>query len=98
VELKSMKMEPKAEEEECRPCDVMYGKEQKPEYPWGLNINLDEESLKKLGIADLPAVGGEMMITAKVKVTSTSSVEYDEGSRRTVALQITDMAIGSEAK
>jgi hypothetical protein len=97
MELKSMKLDP-PKEEECKPCDVMYGKSDRPEYPWGLCVRLDDELLKKLGITDLPAVGAELMLEAKVKVVSTASNEYEGGARRNVELQITDMGIGSKAE
>lgn len=66
-----------------------------PEYPYGLTIDLDDDSLAKLGITSLPKVGSEMMITAKCVVKGVSSNQYqgsDEESR--VCLQITDMEIG----
>lgn len=66
-----------------------------PEYPYGLTIDLDDDSLQKLGITSLPKVGSEMMITAKCVVKGVSSNQYqgsDEESR--VCLQITDMDVG----
>lgn len=66
-----------------------------PEYPYGLTIDLDDDSLAKLGITSLPKVGSEMMITAKCVVKGVSSNQYqgsDEESR--VCLQITDMDVG----
>lgn len=63
------------------------------DYPWGLCINLDNETLKKLGATPQP-VGSEVMITAKAIIKSTSSRESEEGTRHDASLQITDMAIG----
>ena len=66
-----------------------------PEYPYGLTIDLDDDSLAKLGITSLPKVGSEMMITAKCVVKGVSSNQYqgsDEEFR--VCLQITDMDVG----
>ncbi|HCO7840119.1 TPA: hypothetical protein OB695_000153 [Escherichia coli] len=62
------------------------------DYPWGLCINLDNETLKKLGAAPQP-VGTEVMITAKATIKSMSSREDDNGVRHDASLQITDMAI-----
>lgn len=71
-----------------------------PRYPWGLSLNLDEESLEKLGITgdgDLPDVGAELVLTAKVKVTSVSSNEVDgDKTRQSVGLQICAMSLGPE--
>lgn len=67
----------------------------KQEYPWGLQVRLGEDELKKLGI-ELPAVGEELMLHAKVKVCTVSSHETDAGVNRHLELQITDMAVGKE--
>lgn len=69
-----------------------------PRYPWGLSLSLDEESLEKLGITgELPAVGAELVLSAKVKVTSVSSHEVDGSkTRESVSLQITAMALGAD--
>jgi len=66
----------------------------RPEYPYGLCINLDRESLEKLGITALPAVGDQLQLTALVTVQSVSEYErQEEGKSRDVSLQITDMAL-----
>jgi len=62
------------------------------DYPWGLSINLDNETLKKLGYPPQP-VGTEVMINAKATIKSMSSREDDNGVRYDASLQITDMAI-----
>jgi hypothetical protein len=65
-----------------------------PRYPYGLCIRLDKDSLEKLGITALPKVGGEMMITAKAVVKSTSAYDTQGGTDMSVELQITDMDVG----
>lgn len=66
-----------------------------PRYPYGLCISLGKEELEKLGITALPKVGGEMMITAKAVVKSTSAYDTQgQGQDMRVELQITDMDIG----
>ena len=65
-----------------------------PRYPYGLCISLEKDSLEKLGITALPKVGGEMMITAKAVVKSTSAYDTQGGTDMRVELQITDMNIG----
>lgn len=66
-------------------------------YPYGLCLSLDDETLTKLGIEGPVSVGTEMMITAKVKVTSTSEREsVSGGSEARMELQITDMEIGAQ--
>lgn len=66
-----------------------------PKYPWGLCIDLDEDSLKKLGITALPEVGSNMSIIAKAEVQSASESQRqgDKEKRMSLSLQITDMAV-----
>lgn len=66
-----------------------------PEYPYGLRISLDNESLEKLGITKLPDVGEQMHLVAHVTVQSVSAYEHQgDTPSRSVELQITDMAMG----
>jgi len=65
-----------------------------PAYPWGLCVNLDSETLKKLGYAEPPPVGSQMMLLAKVTVTSTGVNQQQDGDKESrCELQITDMEI-----
>ena len=67
-----------------------------PQYPYGLCIRLNDDSLEKLGITSLPKVGTEMTITAKVIVKSVSAYDRMNGeAEQDVELQITDMEIGA---
>ena len=58
------------------------------EYPWGLCITLNNDTLNKLK-AQPQGVGTEVMITAKAVIRGL----YDDGVNRSADLQITDMAI-----
>lgn len=70
-----------------------------PAYPYGLSINLDDETLTKLGITTLPAPGTKLTLNALVEVTNTSQYENQEGKDISISLQITDMELsGAEAK
>jgi hypothetical protein len=69
-----------------------------PEYPYGLELRLDEEALAKLGLTQPPAVGTTMQITAQVTVTSASQYQtQDGGAEASSCWQITDMAIEPSA-
>lgn len=68
------------------------------EYPYGLEISLDDESLKKLGMEGMPAIGSTSILTAKVKVTSVSESASENGKDRYVRLQITEMELGTGTK
>lgn len=73
-----------------------------PKYPYGLTLYLDDETLKKLGITDLPKVGTKMLAQVTVEVTGTSqrATQGKEGEnvRTCVDLQITDMDIAAPSK
>jgi hypothetical protein len=69
-----------------------------PRYPYGLQIHLDEGSLKKLGIKELPKVGDVMTIKAKVSVCDVNKHESIYGSNRNLGLQITDMELSSKGE
>lgn len=87
----NMKMSPKEAKEWSEPSPA-----EAPEYPYGLSIDLSDESLAKLGITELPKVGAQLEIRAKVTVTSTSSYETQGGEPdKRVCLQITDMELGA---
>jgi hypothetical protein len=66
------------------------------EYPYGLSLDLNTETMKKLGIKKLPTVGEKYSIKAEAKVRSISehSSESDGGKpSRSLCLQITKMAV-----
>ena len=63
----------------------------RPRFPFGLTLHLDEEALGKLGIDDLPEVGLEESMVAFVRVTSVSDNQHEGEVKksRSVGLQIT---------
>ena len=69
------------------------------EYPWGTKIDLNEESLTKLGdLFDEAVVGEEANITAKAKVVSKRANDTvgDDGKKkknRSLELQITKIHV-----
>lgn len=94
MELKSMKLPPrdKTTEEKMYPtmcCDDGDG----PKYPYGLCINLDELQLDALGLTDLPKVGATITLQAKAEVSSVSENQTQDGTRRSVSIQITSLGL-----
>jgi len=89
-ELKDM-ARTKAEKKEAN--SLVMPKESEPDYPYGLRVHLDHESLKKAGITELPKAGEEMHFTAKARVHSASSESRDGGEEHRLELQITHMGI-----
>ena len=59
-----------------------------PDYPWGLCLDLNDESLKKLGISTLPEVGDEYHLIGVAKVTRLSSSASETYSEDSMSLQI----------
>ncbi len=95
MKLVNMKSAAGAAEKDCAPCAMGDA----PRYPWGLSLTLDNEGLEKLGLDDLPEVGATMTLTARVAVTACSMNQSEGGDeRRSVSLQITDMALDAGKK
>lgn len=66
---------------------------QKQEYPYGLCIRLDTESIEKLGLK-IPAIGDAFMVYALASVKYVSvSESVDAGSNKCLELQLTDLAL-----
>ena len=93
MKLVNMKVDPK--EREKRTESVLA---EQPQYPYGLCLRLEQDTMKKLGLTKLPAVGKPVMITALADVTSVSEDEYQTSdgkteTRQNVTLQITDFGM-----
>lgn len=63
------------------------------DYPYGLELRLDDDAMEKLGI-DLPEVGGMVTITAKAKVRSAETRNDGSGERKNCCLQIQRLKVG----
>lgn len=69
-----------------------------PAYPYGLTLHLDDDTLKKLGMTEVPAVGTEMLLQGKVVVTSCGMNQEQDGDKKSrCELQITDMELHDSA-
>jgi hypothetical protein len=95
IKLKSMKIDAKEQETMSKPTALV----DRPSYPWGLGLNLDNETLKKLELGGLPPVGRSMILVARVDVVNVSEHEAKGEDGKTVAnrhvgLQITEMGLG----
>lgn len=65
-----------------------------PKYPYGTCLDLNDDTLKKLGITKMPAIGEEVAITAIAKVTRLSMEEEEQGGAEMyLSLQITQMEV-----
>jgi hypothetical protein len=75
-------------------------KSSREDYPYGLRIDLDHEGMKKLGMHKMPKVGSKHQLHAHAHVVSASESHHDGDSKptRSVAMQITHMAVGKQAQ
>ena len=91
AELKDMKMT-KKETKEAMP---VVEKEEGPRYPWGLEVNLDNDSLKKLEMGvDSYSVGDKLAITAQGCVRNLSSNQYQDGKKNeSMGIQLEKMSV-----
>lgn len=89
VSMKRTKTEAKKRDSGlCSPC------EPSEQYPYGLTVRLENDSLDKLGIEELPGVGDTMKLVAEVTVESASQSSRLNGEpRRDISLQITKMSL-----
>lgn len=88
--LVSMERTPKEVKEELK--EIKEGTDM-PKYPWGLELRLGDEEIKKLGIA-LPTAGAQMQIEAIATVSSVGShQEVDNEACSHVCLQITALDV-----
>ena len=64
------------------------------DHPYGLSIQLEDESLTKLGLSELPKPGETLCLHAHAVVESVNeSSSHEGGSSRSVRLQITRLKI-----
>lgn len=87
MKLASMKLDKTQQKKER---DIAY---EPPPYPYGLCLDLNDESLDNLGMETLPEIGEVYTLTANVTVTAVRSNATDAGQSRNLSLQITDMAL-----
>ena len=76
------------------PCSLGNKKSKGPEYPWGLDINLEKEQIDKLGL-DLKKlkVGDELPIDAVLKVRSLSESDGESGKSQNLSLQMIKVSV-----
>lgn len=67
----------------------------KPHYPWGLQIELNAEGMKKLGL-DMPKIGEELYGAFCARVVRLNESADENSEYRCVGLQIVQLAIGDE--
>ncbi|MBA3031012.1 MAG: hypothetical protein FP816_19670 [Desulfobacteraceae bacterium] len=75
------------------PCSIG-SKHKGPEYPWGLDINLEKEQIDKLGLnLKKLKVGDEIPVDAVLKIRSLSESEGESGKSQNLSLQMIKIAV-----
>ncbi len=92
--LVDMKMSKKQSKGEVCCADDEKG----PRYPYGLAINLNSDSLKKLGFSKLPAVGTEMRVVGVGRITRASENRSQRGVDRDVNIQLEQVEVKPSKK
>lgn len=86
--LKDLKIS-KKEAKEANKLSTPY--EDQERYPYGLRLDLNNDTLEKLGITKLPAVGTVLMFEAKAKVVGSRQSATESSDNRSIELQITHL-------
>lgn len=68
--------------------------EDEQQYPYGLQLNLDKDSMEKLGMKEMPKMGQTMMMQGKAIVTNM----HESEGHKSIGLQITHMGMMDEEK
>lgn len=69
-----------------------------PRFPHGLSLNLNDESLTKLGIDKLPAVGKKLKVVGIGVVTSVSQHEGRNRKNRDITIQLQNLSVDAATK
>lgn len=64
-----------------------------PSFPYGLSLDLDKDSLQKLGFKDLPDVGEKMNVVAVGVVTSANEHKSERSSHRSITVQLQQLDV-----
>lgn len=71
--------------------------EDRPKYPWGTELHLDNKGIEKLKLDPSDFEAGDVVeFQARAIVTSVSKRETTEGSDKSMSFQITHLAIGGQ--
>lgn len=93
AKLTDMSVTPAEQKERARKTQERMDGDTGPDYPYGLSVRLDESSLQKLKVKELPKAGEEIEIHGTAKVRAVRMESRDGGDAdRSVELQITHLA------
>jgi hypothetical protein len=94
VSLKRTKEEQKKQEEAMKSPAIAGGED----YPYGLCLTLDSDTLDKLGLENLPKLGGKVSLEAVAEVVGASMNAGKDYNNREVRLQLTALKLEQPGK
>ena len=74
--------------------DFSVDKDDGPRFPHGLTLHLNDDTLKKLGMTDLPTVGDKVLIAGFGVISSASENRRQRGVDRDVSIQLQELIVG----
>ncbi len=86
--MKDLKISKQEAKEKSKAVQVI-GSSDQERYPYGLRLDLNNDTLEKLGMKKLPTVGTVLMFEAKAKVVGSRQSATEGSENRSVELQIT---------
>lgn len=86
--MKDLKISKKEAKEKSEAMATI-GSSDQERYPYGLRLDLNNDTLDKLGIDKLPTVGTVLLFEAKAKVVGSRQSATEGSENRSVELQIT---------
>lgn len=69
-----------------------------PKYPYGTMLDLNGETLSKIGMKKLPMVGEKVRIVAEGTITRVSEYQEQDGTDRCVGIQLTAMDVSAPSQ
>jgi hypothetical protein len=100
MKLIDLKLKPKSKLRNAMATVAEEEPDSGPAYPWGLEVNLETETIEKLGIdMDNIKAGDTVHIVAKAEVTTvsirqTTKRKGNDKLNKSLSLQLTDMQLG----
>lgn len=90
MKLVSMKRpkEEKHDDKACDPCEF-----ERPDYPYGTRLNLEEDQLESLGLKAMPPAGAQIRIEGLGEVIGVREEQVEGKTRRSLEIQITDLGL-----
>jgi hypothetical protein len=92
MKLIDMKLAPEEAKEQASPAEMPA-----EQYPYGLCLELDDGTLKKLGIEELPKPGTEMTVQARARVVGAHQSADEGGEEKVARLQIIALGVQADA-